>query len=178
MVIVKNFWPIAATNTLKSYEPRENQGLNFAGVVCNDSDAISIKNVGPDVISNINNMIATSTQGVGMYGSWIPQNTKVVSCTETDITINTKVESGIMPAVTEKQLLVWNMDYPCSKAGDGPIQALLCIKSNHGPLSFIDSSGRRIDIPAGTLVKGAIYYFQISAFVQVEADEFIGFSGS
>lgn len=177
MVIGKKFWPILATDTAVSYEPRMNPGYMFAANIVNSSSSISVKNVGPEIVSIINNMLSTSKQGVGLYGPRIPQNTRIVSCENDEIIINTRIE-GIIDQSSKEKILVWNMDYPCSKAGDGPIQALLCIDSTHGDMAFMDTSGRTVEIPAGTLVKGAIYYFQISSFIKVGAEEFIGFSGN
>jgi hypothetical protein len=60
---------------------------------------------------------------------------------------------------------------------DGPIQAILCLDSTHGPFSFIDAGGRTVAIPGSTLVKGAIYYFQISEVTVVSTGDFIGYAG-
>ena len=176
MVIGKKFWKIKPNSEPVSYAPHTNVGINITGIVEGEKNIIVLHENYRNILPSLQKIVDQSAHGLGICGHMIEQNVKIKRIDGMNLYISHPVNcvsTGINFIGT-----VWDMDYPSVNGADSPIQALLCLDSSHGPIIFIDNSGRSVNIPANTLVKGAIYYFQISAFVQVGEDEFIGFSGN
>jgi hypothetical protein len=170
MVIGKKFWPIGATtNTIVNYAPAANAGIGFSGTV----NGTSITGVNAAIVSAIAGL--GTTGDVGITGNYISPGTTVTAATGTTLTLST-ASSGSGTLVTN--LTYFDTRYPSSANGDAPIQALLCLDSTHGPFEFYDERGILIQIPGSTLVKGAVYYWQIAKVYNATAADFIGYSAN
>jgi hypothetical protein len=76
-----------------------------------------------------------------------------------------------------QQFHYYDKTYPAAGV-DQPIQAVLCLDSNHSLFEFVDNGGRTVTIQANTLAKGAVYYFQIGQVTTVTGLEFIGYAAN
>ena len=76
-----------------------------------------------------------------------------------------------------QQFHYYDKTYPAAGV-DQPIQAVLCLDSSHGQFVFTDVGGRTVTIPANTLAKGAVYYFQIGTVTTVTSGDFIGYAAN
>jgi hypothetical protein len=166
MVIGKKFWEIYGA---ANYSPAQNASVQFGGV----ANGSSITNVDATVVTAIAALLATPA-AVGISGNYIAGGTLITAAVGTTLTLSQAAGANL--AITN--LAYWDGRRPSAAGGDSPIQALLCLDSSHGALAFTDASGKTTTIPASTLAKGAVYYFQIGTITTVTAGDFIGYSAN
>jgi hypothetical protein len=176
MVIGKKFWPIDAT---VDYSPGANPGTTFHGKV---DDTVIVTGIDPAVVTALDALI-TAGDTLGISGNWIQPACDIVGAGAGGGLAADEIELSVAPSVTAgmgavvSKLVAWDRAVPSISGGDGPIQAVLCLDSSHGAFEFKDGNGQTITIPASTLVKGAVYYFQIGDVSTVTSGDFIGYSG-
>jgi hypothetical protein len=166
MVIGKKFWPIYGA---ADYLPADNPGVTFGGV----GNGTSITNVDTALVTTIAALLATPAT-VGISGNYIQPGTTITAAVGSTLTISNPVGANI----AIPNLKYWDARRPSSAGGDSPIQAVLCLDSTHAAFAFEDGSGNTVTIPASTLAKGAVYYFQIGTVTTVTAGDFIGYSAN
>jgi hypothetical protein len=164
MVIGKKFWDIYGA---ANYSPAQNAGIQFGGV----ASGTSITNVDAAVVSAIAALLATPAT-VGVSGNYIASGTLITAAVGTTLTLSQAAGANL----TITNLVYWDSRRPSAAGGDSPIQALLCLDGSHGPLVFTDAAGKTTTVPASTLAKGAVYYFQIGTITTVTPGDFIGYS--
>jgi hypothetical protein len=134
-----------------------------------------ITGVNSDIVSEISDLINGGAQ-IGVFGIMIPKGTIVTSAT---ITESTLALSSHTPTDNQKAyggLYYYDTARPCAAAGDGAIQAVVCLSESHDDFGFTDASGKEVIIPGGTLVKGFTYYFNIGNITTITDGQFIGYS--
>jgi hypothetical protein len=170
MVIGKKFWSL---NSNGLYSPSDNPGsAPFGGVI--DSKTNTINNIDGAVVVEIQRVLDEGAS-VGISGNYVPQGTLIESTDNNTIILSKYLGAPGGSIITN--LVWWNASRPSTAGGDSPIQAILCI-GEQTRFEFKDASGKLILIPPNTMVKGAVYYFQISEIITVGADELIGYSAN
>jgi len=166
MVIGTKFWPILAP---ANYAPSAHPQLRF---FANSNGTTTISGIDAGTIAA---MTAISAPLLGITGPGIKPGDVVASIGPgpDEITMTTALSF----AGSIQQFHYYDKTYPAAGV-DQPIQAVLCLDSNHSLFEFVDNGGRTVTIPANTLAKGAVYYFQIGQVTAVTPLEFIGYAAN
>ena len=164
MVIGTKFWPIDAA---ANYAPSAHPQLRFFG---DSNGTATISGIDAGTIAA---MTAIGATNLGIAGPGVKPGDVVTAIGATNIVMTTALTiSG-----NAQQFNYYDKRYPAAGA-DQPIQAVLCLDSTHGQFVFVDNGGRTVTIPASTLAKGAVYYFQIGNVTTVTAGDFIGYAAN
>jgi hypothetical protein len=137
-----------------------------------------------NVIDKVDNSTVVTIQSllsagktVGISGNYIVPGTQITATDSVEqLTLSNNIANGNNVIVTN--LVYWDATLPSAAGGDQPIQAVLVLAPSHADFRFIDVNGNNVNIPAGTLVKGAVYYFQIMEVITVSSGEFLGYAAN
>ena len=165
MVIGRYFWSIDAP---ANYSPTSNPGVLFGG----QASGTSITGVSATVVTAIAALISGSPSlTAGITGSYIGAGTHITAAAGTTLTLNQPAGNN----TSISNLQYFDAAKPSIAIGNTPIQAVLVKTAAHAAFVFT-SGANTITIPASTLVKGAIYYWQIDNVVTVTSGDFLGYS--
>jgi len=150
------FWPINGTG---SYTPSSNPQILFAGGV----NATGITGVAASTVTAIQALGAANVKiaELGLFLS--PTGT-----TGTNLAFGTTYsgQTGL------RELNYYNGNRPALGL-DGPITAVLPTAAS-ASFSIIDTSGKTVSFPSGSLVQGTVYPITVYAVVSAATGSFIG----
>ena len=165
MLVAKKFWPIK----IGVFNPDLNPVLTLFGEASQDGTSIRSSK-----IEEFNSILRAGIENVRIYDpiEGILPDTLITSVDRDTQTIyfSKKASNGGM---IQMMLLDWSKP---TSGMDRAIEAVLCLNSNHTVFEFVDERKRVIRIPANTMVKGAIYYFQINEVISCTEGDFIGYT--
>ena len=165
MIIGKKFWPLE----LGYQVPGKNPVVNF---VATASGNTTLTGVAAATVATIATLI-TALKPVGISGQYIQPGTLITAAAATTLTLS---QTAGNTNSTMLNVNYWDATFPSAAGGDGAVEAILVLAASHAALTFIDTAGKTISIPANTLVKGAVYYFGMYNVTTVTSGEFLGYS--
>jgi hypothetical protein len=165
MIVAKKFWPIKVAN----FAPEANPVLTlFGNANSTGTSIVAVKR------EEFNAIIAVGIDNVRVidqiHGDALDKT--IVSADSDTLTIEF---SGKVCDTGQVQIMLVDISRPVA-GRDIEIQAMLCLNSSHSEFIFKDENHRQVRIPPATMVKGAIYYFQIREVVNCSEGDFIGYA--